>query len=61
MKPDVLIHPTDIESNFKKCFPELTVQQHGWKGNPFADTSRNVVPSPLARVPNMLFIPIVAI
>jgi hypothetical protein len=28
IKPQVLTHLTNLESNFKNCFPELTLQQH---------------------------------
>jgi hypothetical protein len=30
IKPHVLTHLTNIESNFKNRFPELTLQQHEW-------------------------------
>jgi hypothetical protein len=38
IKPHVLTHLTNIESNFKNRFPELTLQQHEWMRNPFAVT-----------------------
>jgi hypothetical protein len=38
-KPHVLIHLTNLESNFKNRFPELTLQQHEWMRNPFAVTT----------------------
>jgi hypothetical protein len=30
IKPHVLTYLTNLESNFKNCFPELTLQQHEW-------------------------------
>jgi hypothetical protein len=30
IKPHVLIHLTNLESNIKNHFPELTLQQHEW-------------------------------
>jgi hypothetical protein len=30
IKPNVLIHLTNLESNFKNSFQELTLQQHEW-------------------------------
>jgi hypothetical protein len=30
IKPHVLTHLPNLESNFKNHFPELTLQQHGW-------------------------------
>jgi hypothetical protein len=38
IKPHVLTHLTNLESNFKIHFPELTLQQHEWMWNPFAVT-----------------------
>jgi hypothetical protein len=38
IKPHVLNHLTNLESNFKIHFPELTLQQHEWMRNPFAVT-----------------------
>jgi hypothetical protein len=38
IKPHVLTHLTNLESNFKNHFPELTLQQHEWMRNPFAVT-----------------------
>jgi hypothetical protein len=38
IKPHVLIHLTNLESNFKNRFPELTLQQHEWMRNSFAVT-----------------------
>jgi hypothetical protein len=37
-KPYVLTHLTNLESNFKNCFPELTLQQHESMQNTFAVT-----------------------
>jgi hypothetical protein len=39
IKPHVLTHLTNLESSFKNCFPELTLQQHEWIQNPFAVTT----------------------
>jgi hypothetical protein len=36
IKSHVLTHLTNLESNFKNRFPELTLQQHEWMRNPFA-------------------------
>jgi hypothetical protein len=36
IKPHVLTHLTNIESNFKNRFPELTLQQQEWIRNPFS-------------------------
>jgi hypothetical protein len=36
IKPHVLTHVTNLESNFKNRFPEPTLQQHEWMRNPFA-------------------------
>jgi hypothetical protein len=30
IKPHVLTHLTNLDSNFKNRFPELTLQQHEW-------------------------------
>jgi hypothetical protein len=30
IKPHVLTHLTNLDSNFKNHFPELTLQQHEW-------------------------------
>jgi hypothetical protein len=38
IKPHVPTHLTNLESNFKNQFPELTLQQHEWMRNPFAVT-----------------------
>jgi hypothetical protein len=38
IKPHVLTHLTNLESNFKNRFPELTFQQQEWMRNPFAVT-----------------------
>jgi hypothetical protein len=38
IKPHVLTHFTNLESNFKNRFPELTLQQHLWMRNPFTLT-----------------------
>jgi hypothetical protein len=38
IKPHVLTHLTNLESNFKNRFPELTLQQHEWMRNPFSVT-----------------------
>jgi hypothetical protein len=37
-KPHVLIHLTNLESNFKNHFPELMLQKHEWMQNPFSVT-----------------------
>jgi hypothetical protein len=39
IKPHVLTHLTNLESNFKRRFPELTLQQHEWVRNPCAVTT----------------------
>jgi hypothetical protein len=36
IKPRVLTHLTNLESNFKNYFPELTLQQCEWTRNSFA-------------------------
>jgi hypothetical protein len=38
IKPHVLTHLTNLESNFKNRFPELTFQQHEWMQSEFAVT-----------------------
>jgi hypothetical protein len=38
IKPHVLTRLTNLESNFKNHFLELTLQQHEWMRNPFAVT-----------------------
>jgi hypothetical protein len=38
IKSHVMIHLTNLGSNFKNRFPELTLQQHEWMRNPFAVT-----------------------
>jgi hypothetical protein len=38
IKPHVVTHLTNLESNFKNRFPEQTLQQHEWMRNPFAVT-----------------------
>jgi hypothetical protein len=38
IKPHAPTYLTSLESNFKNRFPEPTVQQHEWMGNPFPDT-----------------------
>jgi hypothetical protein len=38
IKPHVLTHLTNLESNFKNRFLKLTLQQHEWMRNPFAVT-----------------------
>jgi hypothetical protein len=38
IKPHVLTHLTNLESNFKDHFQELTLQQHEWMRNTFAVT-----------------------
>jgi hypothetical protein len=35
---NVLTHLTNLDSNFKNRFPELTLQQREWMQNPFAVT-----------------------
>jgi hypothetical protein len=39
IKLNVLTHLTNLESNFKNRFPEITLQQHDWMQNPFAVTT----------------------
>jgi hypothetical protein len=38
IKPHVLTHLTNLESNFKNRFLDLALQQHEWMRNPFAVT-----------------------
>jgi hypothetical protein len=38
IKPHVVTHLTNLESNFKNRFPELTLQQHEGMRKPFAVT-----------------------
>jgi hypothetical protein len=38
IKPQVLTHLTNLESNFKSHFSDLTLSQHEWTRNPFAVT-----------------------
>lgn len=45
VKPHVLIHLTNLLSNFKNCFLELALQQQEWMQNPFAITM-DVIMSP---------------
>jgi hypothetical protein len=38
IKPYVLTHLTNLTSNFKNYFSELTLHQNNWMQNPFAVT-----------------------